>query len=487
MKKISFVILLAVVIVSCSKEKELPANPDSVIINGKVLSGNEKQVKFDAIKQNPISDLSEAFFAEIADDSTFTLEIPLERLATGKIHCGPYYHDICLLPNDNFNIEIDGDTIIYEGRGAAKNNFLYLLEKENLSRSTFFETFNTAEILLDDFLTNNKEIKRKRDEIIKSYADTTNISKEFIDYFNIETREVSENLISEYPDIYSYMNNIHPDSLDLSDEYIRLSSLKHYADDAKIFGPYYLRNVLTTSYHKLRNLRDRDTSLTYNDAFDIIFFDSLPAKTGTYVFTKYILDQFANDKYDTNKIEKFNSMEKDEFAQKTFDIALAKFNEKQALIGKPIHEEFAKTRLQDTSGTELLFGDLMNQMKGKVVYLDCWSMGCGPCRAAMPAAKTLKEKLKDLPIEFVYFSLDEPRPGYWEKAFEATYTKKNHYSMINKYDSRLYTFMEINWVPNYMIFDKEGNLVTYNADRPVYADSDVESRLEKTLRELADK
>ena len=45
--------------------------------------------------------------------------------------------------------------------------------------------------------------------------------------------------------------------------------------------------------------------------------------------------------------------------------------------------------------------------------------------------------------------------------------------------------MEINWVPCYMIFDKEGKLVDFNADRPSSAVAKMETKLEKTLRDLA--
>ncbi len=157
------------------------------------------------------------------------------------------------------------------------------------------------------------------------------------------------------------------------------------------------------------------------------------------------------------------------------------------MIGQPLHQEFSNTILNDTAGVSLTFGEMMEKYKGKVVYLDLWGMGCGPCRAAMPYAKKLKEKLRDEPIEFVYTSVENIRNNNWEKVFEATLTTNNHYVLENGFNSRLHKFMEINWVPSYMIFDKEGKLIDFNADRPSRMVERAETGLEKTLKELASK
>ncbi|MFW6389387.1 MAG: hypothetical protein ACOCZI_02010 [Marinilabiliaceae bacterium] len=45
--------------------------------------------------------------------------------------------------------------------------------------------------------------------------------------------------------------------------------------------------------------------------------------------------------------------------------------------------------------------------------------------------------------------------------------------------------MEINWVPCYMIFDKEGKLADFNAERPSANVVEEETPLEETLKKLA--
>ena len=65
----------------------------------------------------------------------------------------------------------------------------------------------------------------------------------------------------------------------------------------------------------------------------------------------------------------------------------------------------------------------------------------------------------------------------WSQSFEKTFTTENHYRIEKSFDSEMLTFLEINRVPCYMIFDQAGRLVNYSASRP----SDVEAELLRLL------
>jgi thiol-disulfide isomerase/thioredoxin len=484
MKRNILLALVALLIMSCSNQEQ---NDYSAIIKGEVLSGKAKAVKFEWIVENPISGKGETFIAEIDSNSTFSIEIPLERIATGRITVGRFYHDIYLMPGDNFFVSIDADTITYSGKGAEKNNYVYQTETNGLWNRAYYKESNKGELTPAEFLEFLKQFKQKRLNFLEAYMDSVKLQNEFVDFYKLETEIVYESLIQGYPRRYSYSTKIPQDSLVLPDEYIKLKSFSNYVDDSKIVCSDYIQNLRNKLYDKATEIRKADTLLKWNDAIYVALFDSLSGKTREYVLTKWIVTEFSRDKYDSIAIDKFNEIEKGELAQNTFDAALNKFNEKQALIGQPLHQEFSNTMLKDTAGVNLSFGQMMAKYKGKVVYLDFWSMGCGPCRAAMPYSKILKEKLAGEPIEFVYASLDKIRNEDWSKVFEVTFTDKNHYVLENGFNSRLHKFMEINWVPCYMIFDKEGKLIDFNADRPSSMIENAETDLEKTLKQLASK
>jgi thiol-disulfide isomerase/thioredoxin len=468
-------------IVSCSSEH----NKKVALIKGEVLSGNATEVKFEWIVDNPISGNGNTFIAQIDSSSNFSIEIPIERIATGRITVGRYYHEICLIPGDDLFISVDSDTIAYSGKGAAKNNFLYHSEINGLWNREYYKEFNKGELTPTDFLASVADFKHRRIDFLKTYSDSIKIQSEFVELFKIETQVIYENLIQDYPRRYAYNNSLNPDSLELPIEYSMLNCFSNYVDDSKTISSDYIHSLRNQLYNKASEIASSDTALNWNDAIYVALFDSLQGKTREYVLTKWIITEFSRDSYDTLAIEKFNEIEKGELAQSTFTAGLNKFIEKRSLIGQPLHPEFSSSQLIDTSGVHLSFGDMMDKYKGKVVYLDFWGMGCGPCRAAMPYAKILKEKLEDKPIEFVYVSLEGINKNNWDKVFETTFTDKNHYVMAKGFDSRLHKFMEINWVPSYMIFDKEGKMIDFNADRPSRMIEIGVTQLEKTLTDLA--
>ncbi len=480
MKKNILLSLMTFLIFSCSQKH----SDNIVFIKGEVLSGNAKEVKFEWIVDNPISGKGETFIAEIDSNSNFSIEIPIERIATGRITVGWFYHDICLIPGDDFFITVDADTIKYTGKGAGKNNYLYQAEVNRVYDRAYYSESNKGELTPVEFLESLKKFKQKRTDFLESYMDSVKLQKEFIDLYKIETEVIYENLIQDYPSRYSYMTKIPLDSLELPEEFIKLNIFLNFVDDSKIVSSNYIHNLRNKLYDKAREITKTDTALKWNDAIYVALFDSLSGKTREYVLTKWIVTEFSRDNYDSVAIRKFNEIEKGELAQNTFNAALNKFNEKQSLVGQPLHKEFSNTILKDTAGVRLSFGEMIEKYDGKVVYLDLWGMGCGPCRAAMPSAKKLKEKLAGEPIEFVYLSVEDIRNDNWGKVYETTFTNKNHYVLENGFNSRLHKFMEINWVPCYMIFDKQGHLIDFNASGPYVFDDGV-SGIEQQLKDIA--
>lgn len=481
MKSSNLIVLMTFFLVSCS----LKQNEKVAFIKGEVRSINAEEVRIEWLVDNPILGIQQTFIAEIDSNSNFSIAIPIERIASGRISAGRYHHAICLIPGDNLYISMDADTIQYSGKGAEKNNYLYYAEINGLVDREYYKEFNKGDLTLTDFLESLTDFKQKRIEFIHNYADSVKIQKEFVELYKIETQVIYENLLQSYPSRYAYVNNLHNDSLELPIEYSKLNFFSNYVDDSKIISSNYVSNIRNQLYNKASEISLSDTSVNWKDAIYIALFDSLHGETREYVLTKWIITEFSRDSYDSVAIEKFNSIEKGELAETTFISGLNKFNEKRSLIGQDLHPEFSSTQLVDTSGVQLTFGEMMEKYKGKVVYLDFWGMGCGPCRAAMPYANKLKEKLADNPIEFVYLSVEHISKDNWNKVFEATFTDKNHYVLVDGFDSRLHKFMEINWVPSYMIFDKEGKLTDFNADRPSMLIEGVETHLEKTLKELA--
>lgn len=140
----------------------------------------------------------------------------------------------------------------------------------------------------------------------------------------------------------------------------------------------------------------------------------------------------------------------------------------------------------DSSGGLHSLGEIIEQQEGKVIYLDFWATWCMPCLQSMPAAKSLAQALKDLPIVFVYIALDD-NSEQWQAVIEkmgisasltASPTRLHYRAARREAESVLAAFYA-HAIPHYVIFDKSGRPVAPHATSP------AEKATEKKLRKLA--
>ncbi|MEO8088545.1 MAG: TlpA disulfide reductase family protein, partial [Bacteroidota bacterium] len=111
---------------------------------------------------------------------------------------------------------------------------------------------------------------------------------------------------------------------------------------------------------------------------------------------------------------------------------------------------------------------LLSAMKGKVVYIDFWASWCGPCRGMMPYSKDLHDKMtpeqKDK-IAFLYISIDGDKES-WKKAITDMGMVGTQVNSQGNWQSRVCSYFQINSIPRYMIMDKDGAIVNFDAKRP---------------------
>ena len=109
----------------------------------------------------------------------------------------------------------------------------------------------------------------------------------------------------------------------------------------------------------------------------------------------------------------------------------------------------------------------LSDFKGSYVYVDIWATWCGPCRYEIPFLIQLEKDYHDANIIFMSVSVDV------EKA------KQKWIDMINEKDmggvqlistdgwqSQIMKDYAINSIPRFMLFDREGNVISVDAPRP---------------------
>lgn len=128
----------------------------------------------------------------------------------------------------------------------------------------------------------------------------------------------------------------------------------------------------------------------------------------------------------------------------------------------------------DHEGRLIKFED----MKGKVVLIDVWATWCGPCKAEIPSLKKLEEDFKGTDLQVVSISLDEEEDkDKWPQMI-----KEENLGGIQLFASGWGDFVNyyrIKGIPRFMVFDREGKIVTIDAPRP--SDSRLKHLLEQVL------
>ena len=109
---------------------------------------------------------------------------------------------------------------------------------------------------------------------------------------------------------------------------------------------------------------------------------------------------------------------------------------------------------------EALLVDIVQQFKGKVIFIDVWATWCGPCRSAMVEFEPLKEKIQEVKGEemaFVYLTDQTSPEEAWKNMIPNI--KGEHFRLSNAQLSSLKQMFNFNGVPSYLIVSKEGKVV----------------------------
>jgi thiol-disulfide isomerase/thioredoxin len=124
------------------------------------------------------------------------------------------------------------------------------------------------------------------------------------------------------------------------------------------------------------------------------------------------------------------------------------------------------TKLNDATGKQLSWEQLLAQHKGNVIYVDFWASWCSPCIQEMPHATELQKELAGKDVVFVTVSIDA-KAAKWKKSMQKLGLQasgKHNYLM--KKDSPLGKFLQVPPIPKYVLIDKDGNVFALDAKRP---------------------
>lgn len=139
----------------------------------------------------------------------------------------------------------------------------------------------------------------------------------------------------------------------------------------------------------------------------------------------------------------------------------------------PLKYETDEVYVETVDGVTTTLDDLVAQNAGKVVYVDIWATWCGPCKVAMPIAAALRPRYPD--VVFIYLSIDSNFSEWLGGTNQ--FNLPNSYRILNFEASDFIQSIQTGTVPQYLFYDKQGNLVSSRAPGP----SSVESMFNQYL------
>lgn len=468
-----------ILIIILGLNSNLIAKQKQTIINGTTVLEGKNEITLVGFKKNPIYDIGEAFTVRPDSNNYFHFSFDLMQLTEVWIQTGigtknSLSKRIYLFPGDEQNIDINETVISFEGIGSQKNNFYNVIEENGLQTSQLTSPLMSNQITIEEYLGRIKNFKQKRNQLLEIYDDDNFLEREFVEFYNKQTEiEYRDLVVAAFKHSF-YTSN----SFNLFDYFKNEISVANYTNDQWVNLPSYIQNLRNYLFYvKGREISKKSQNIGLYDGIHLALIDSLVGKTQEFALAEYICSDLVDGKYDSLKINYFKKNASNSLAKSTVKNAIEKFEQKEYLIGKPIHEEFAQTLLADTANNQLDFRSMLNRYKGNIVYMEIWSLGCGPCRKAMPTSRQIENELNGLPVRFVYITTDKLNDNLWKDVFRASLTKDNHFRLINGSHSRLNEFLNTTLVPWYMLFDKTGNLLELHAKEPY--------SIKETLVELA--
>ncbi|WP_299336123.1 TlpA disulfide reductase family protein [uncultured Psychroserpens sp.] len=131
---------------------------------------------------------------------------------------------------------------------------------------------------------------------------------------------------------------------------------------------------------------------------------------------------------------------------------------------QPEPSEFSEAALNDTflnlEGDTMTLESILEQYKDKTILIDVWATWCRDCIVGLPDLKAIQSEHPD--VVYLFLSMDKTQES-WKNGIEKYNITGEHYFMPSGWDGPFTEFVDLDWIPRYMIIDKEGKIKLFRA------------------------
>jgi thiol-disulfide isomerase/thioredoxin len=384
----------------------------------------------------------------VNSDKTFNVTIPEESVGAWYLKTANGTQIFHLVQGENQELVVDFSrphSMTAIGKHAANFNFSALLHDsitKYYSEKKFLEKIRTKNI--DSALSYRKEFASYKIRLLNNYR-STHVMSDY--YYNwLHTQYVYE------PFERTLVENINNrDSLD--DETIAIIMEKGMNDEYAALNTNEYNDLV--SFYVVSKFNRSSTNRTLAHRFNFVAEGNiLSGSTKDVYLSRFMAGLIKTpDSIYHPLYKKYDQIVQN---KKMKQLVSSRRKDYQNPTNTPVS-------VSDIKNTSLT--DIFKKYKGKVIYIDFWASWCIPCRAEMPNAALLKEKLKGQNIVFLYFGYNDKETA-WLKARNQLEIQGEHYLLNDTMIKEADEIFGINGIPHYAIIDKNGNIVSRRADRP---------------------
>jgi len=487
-----FFTVFFVIFSSCNKQKKQYGDvPQTIIVAGKIDNYDPNQQVNISVKRLGFSQEDLQAKTDNAGNFLVTFEsyIPLDVVVGYKTNFW-----ILLHPGDSLYVQFDGkfnnrpellETIKFSGNRAKTNQFAAKYQQMYFSDEIYYDWDKKQKAVKDydpdQYLQYMDNLKQKNKEIYEQFVAENYPDDESKKWALLFSENDYYHFLGFYVMDHRRSNNLgYNDPFDVPIGFYGKFTNRLPIDPSMFISAYALISFSDRfDIYVADKLKERDENREdrkidggwidwgvgpYGIVAPISMIDSIVIFSNIEFVHDPLLLQIMLTRHFDRSFEKQNITVYEQFR----DIADTYI--KEPFLKEPLHQKYLQTKqrienpqiyteavIKEAANLSVnqIVEEILQQNKGKVIYVDFWGTWCGPCLGELPNSKIVEHEFKDEGVVFVYICLESD-----EKKWKATLDKfqlgGQQYHLSYKQSSEIRTLFEITGVPFYVLIDKNG-------------------------------